>query len=246
MTWIAKTYIANLTPSHVLCTSDRDFGDRLDFGGILMKIRVFWVLGLTTVLTASVASAQSAAPDIIRGTITTLSANNLDITARDGTNVVVKLSPNVTVTTIVTTQLSAVKPGSYVGTAAVKEPNGQYRAMELQVFPESMRGIGLGTRPWNLTKKSSMTNGTVGAMTQTNGTVGNVGGVGDITLTVNDGTGTKIVLVPSTVPVVTFEPGTVAELKPGAHVILFAQKDSDGGLMTSRVQVGKDGLIPPM
>jgi hypothetical protein len=65
-------------------------------------------------------------------------------------------------------------------------------------------------------------------------------------LTVNDGTGTKIVLVPSTVPVVTYEPGTAAELKPGAHVILFAQKDSDGGLMTSRVQVGKDGLTPPM
>jgi hypothetical protein len=211
-----------------------------------MKIRVYWLLGLTTVLTASIASAQSAAPDIIRGTITSLNANSLDITARDGTDVVVKLSPNVTVTTIVATQLSAVKPGSYVGTAAVKEPNGQYRAMELQVFPESMRGVGLGTRPWNLTQKSSMTNGTVGAMTQTNGTVGNVGGNGDTTLTVNDGTGTKIVLVPSTVPVVTYEPGTAAELKPGAHVILFAQKDSAGGLMTSRVQVGKDGLTPPM
>ena len=211
-----------------------------------MKIRVLWVLGLTTVLTAGVASAQSVAPDIIRGTITTFDANSLDITARDDTNVVVKLSPNVTVTTIVATQLSAVKPGSYVGTAAVEEPNGQYRAMELQVFPESMRGVGLGTRPWNLTKKSSMTNGTVGAMTQTNGTVGNVAANGNTTLTVNDGTGTKIVLVPSTVPVVTYEPGTTAELKPGAHVILFAQKDNDGDLTTSRVQVGKDGLTPPM
>jgi hypothetical protein len=91
-----------------------------------------------------------------------------------------------------------------------------------------------------------MTNGTVGTMTQTNGTVGDVGDAGNTELTVNDGSGAKVVIVPPSVPVVTYEPGTAAELKPGAHVILFAQKDSDGNLTTSRVQVGKDGLTPPM
>jgi hypothetical protein len=45
---------------------------------------------------------------------------------------------------------------------------------------------------------------------------------------------------------VTYAPGSIAELKPGAHVILFAQKGSSGALSTSRVQVGKDGLTPPM
>jgi hypothetical protein len=214
--------------------------------GGFMKIRVFLGLGLSMACAAGLASAQSVPPDVIRGTITAVTANSLDLTGRDGRNVVVGLSPEVKVTDIVATQLSDVKPGSYVGTAAVKEPNGQYRAMELQVFPESMRGVGLGTRPWNLTKVSSMTNGTVGAVTQTNGTVGNVGAGGDTTLTVNDGSGTKIILVPATVPVVTYEPGTLAELKPGAHVILFAQKDSDGNLVTSRVQVGRGGLTPPM
>jgi hypothetical protein len=211
-----------------------------------MRTRLLWVLGLAMASTAGLASAQSTAPAIIRGTIVTVAADSLDLTARDGNKIEVKLSPDVKVTDIVATQLSAVKPGSYVGTAAVREPNGQYRAMELQVFPESMRGIGLGTRPWNLTKASSMTNGTVGAMTQTNGSVGNIGGGGDMTLTVNDGSGTKTVLVPATVPVVTYEPGSIAELKPGAHVILFAQKDSEGNLTTSRVQVGKAGLTPPM
>jgi hypothetical protein len=211
-----------------------------------MKKRMSFVLGLAMASTPGLAVAQSTAPDIIRGTIVAVNANTLDITARDGSKVEVKLSPGVTVTDIVATRLSAVKPGSYVGTAVVKEPDGQYRAMELQVFPENMRGAGLGTRPWNLTKGSSMTNGTVGAMTQTNGTVGSVGGGGATTLTVNDGTGTKTVLVPATVPVVTYEPGSAAALKPGAHVILFAQKDSDGSLTTRRVQVGKDGLTPPM
>ena len=211
-----------------------------------MKTRNFWVLGLAMACAPGLALAQNTAPTIIRGTVAVVNANTLDITARDGSKVEVTLSPNVTVTEIVATQLSAVKPGSYIGTAAVKEPNGQYRAMELQVFPESMRGVGLGTRPWNLAKGSSMTNGTVGAMTQTNGTVGSVGAGGATTLTVNDGTGTKTVLVPETVPVVTYQPGTIAELTPGVHVILFAQKDADGSLTTSRVQLGKDGLTPPM
>jgi hypothetical protein len=209
-----------------------------------MKIRVFWLLAM--VLMAGSASAAGDAVIVVRGTIVSVSAKSLDLTARDGSNVVVELSPGMKVTDIVPTQLSAVKAGSYVGTAAVKEPDGQYRAMELQVFPESMRGIGLGTRPWSLTKTSSMTNGTVGSMTQTNGTVGNLGGAGNTELTVNDGSGVKIVLVPETVPVVTYVPGAVADLKAGGHVILFALKDADGTLTTSRVQVGKDGLTPPM
>jgi hypothetical protein len=211
-----------------------------------MKMRSLLVLGLALAPATGMAAQQHMPFDVIRGTIDSVSANSLQLTDRDGSKVTVTLSPNVKVTDIVATELSAVKPGSYIGTAAVKEPNGQYRAMELQVFPESMKGVGLGTRPWSLTANSSMTNGTVGAMSQTNGTVGNVGGNGITTLTVDDGSGTKTVVVPATVPVVTYEPGTMAELKPGAHVILFAQKDSDGNLSTGRVQVGRDGLTPPM
>jgi methionine-rich copper-binding protein CopC len=208
-----------------------------------MKIRVFGVLALAMVLAAQLAHAQASAFTVIRGTIVTASATSLNLTAPDGSTVVIELAPAAKVTEIVPSRLSDVKAGSYVGTAAVREPNGQYRAMELQVFPESMRGVGLGTRPWNLTSQSSMTNGTVGSMTQTNGTVGNIGGT---ELTVNDGSGTKTVLVPASVPVVTYQPGTAAELTPGAHVILFAVKGSDGHLTTSHIQVGKDGLTPPM
>ncbi len=213
-----------------------------------MTKQIFWALAL--MMTAGTAPALSAPPstppDVIRGTITALDGNSLALTVRDGSKVTVTLSPTVKVTEILPSSLAEVKPGSYIGTAAVKEPSGQYRAMELQVFPEKMRGIGLGTRPWSLTTGSSMTNGTVGSMAQTNGTVGSVAANGDMTLTVNDGTGLKTVLVPSTVPVVTYAPGSLAELKPGANVILFAQKDAAGNLTTGRVQVGKDGLTPPM
>ena len=197
-------------------------------------------------LSSGAAVAQGAPPQIIRGTIVTATPASLTLTTPGGSKLTIELAQTLTVTEIVPSSLADVKPGTYIGTAAVKEPNGQYRAMELQVFPESMCGVGKGTRPWNLTKKSTMTNGTVGAMTQTNGTVGAVSGGGDMTLNVDDGTGEKTVLVPSTVPVVSFQPGSASELTPGGHVLLFATKAADGGLSTSRISIGKNGLIPPM
>ena len=80
----------------------------------------------------------------------------------------------------------------------------------------------------------------------TNGTVGSVVGSTDRTLTVKYQGGEKKVLVPADVPIVTFEPGNASELKAGAHVIVQAMKAADGTLSASRVNVGKDGLTPPM
>jgi hypothetical protein len=211
------------------------------------EMRKFLSVGIAAALSAGIASAQTAPPTTtIRGTIDSVTPTVIDLTARDGTRMTIALASHTVVTELVPAKLSDVKSGSYIGTAAIKEPNGQYRALELQVFPESARGRGLGTHPSNLTKNSTMTNGTVGAMTQTNGTVSNTSSNGDLVLSVNDGSGIKSVVVPSTVPVVTYAPGSLSDLQPGAHVILFARKDSNGKLITNRVSVGKNGLTPPM
>jgi hypothetical protein len=201
--------------------------------------------GLIASITAMGGIAFAKAPSLpVRGTISSLSGSTLAITETDGTKLSLTLAPNATVTDVIPGSLADVKAGTYVGTAAIKQPNGNYRAMELQVFPESMRGVGLGTRSWNLAPHSSMTNGTVGGLTHAGGTVGTVSGSGDLTLTVNDGTGTKTVLIPSGVPVVTYAPGSTAELQPGAHVILFPMKAADGTLTTSGINVGNNGLVP--
>ena len=55
----------------------------------------------------------------------------------------------------------------------------------------------------------------------------------------------KKVFVPSTAPIVAYEPATRAALTPGANVILFAVKKDDGSLSTASVNVGKDGLKIP-
>ena len=98
-------------------------------------------------------------------------ASELKITETTGKQILLTLAPGAKVIDVLPASLSDVKAGTYIGTAAIPQPNGTYRAIELQVFPESMRGVGLGTRAWNLKPNSTMTNGTIGGLTQTGGTV---------------------------------------------------------------------------
>jgi hypothetical protein len=59
--------------------------------------------------------------------------------------------------------------------------------------------------------------------------------------------GEKKVVVPPGTPIVTFVAGDKSELKPGAKVIIFsATKKDDGTLEAARVNVGRDGITPPM
>jgi hypothetical protein len=114
--------------------------------------------------------------------------------------------------------------------------DGTLKALEIQVFPESMRGVGEGHRPWDFGPQSSMTNGTVGDLTVADGR----------TLHLKYKDGEQVVFVPPNAPIITYEPATVAALTPGAHVIGFAEQAPDGALTAQRIGVGKDGLVPPM
>jgi len=104
------------------------------------------------------------------------------------------------------------------------------------VFPESMRGTGEGHHPFDLQPRSTMTNGTVGAVTINPGR----------SLTVTYPDGQKTIVVPADTPVVTYEPGSPALLVPGAHVIVMGTEAADGKLSASQILVGKNGLVPPM
>jgi hypothetical protein len=59
--------------------------------------------------------------------------------------------------------------------------------------------------------------------------------------------GEKKVVVPPDTPIVAFVAGEKSELKPGAKIIIFsATRKEDGTLEAARVNVGRDGLTPPM
>jgi hypothetical protein len=74
-----------------------------------------------------------------------------------------------------------------------------------------------------------------------------VAGVDGQVVTVKYSDGEKKVVVPPNTPVVKFVPGTMADLKPGAQIfIVGAQKMPDGTIAAPAINVGRDGVAPPM
>ena len=64
-----------------------------------------------------------------------------------------------------------------------------------------------------------------------------------LTLKYKDG---EKIVVPADTPIVTYIPGEVSELKPGAPIFISAATKQPGGtLKTPRVNVGR-GVVPPM
>jgi len=185
---------------------------------------------------AGAARAQDAPPVRVRGTIDAVNAQSMQVTSRDGQKVTLAVAPNVVITAVLAANIADIKPGSYIGTAAMPQADGSLVAYEIQLFPESMRGVGEGHRPWDLQPHSTMTNGTVGDVVVTEGRV--------LTLRYKDGE--KRVIVPEKAPIITYAPATTAMLTAGAHVIITATRQADGSLVAQRIGVGKDGLVPPM
>lgn len=165
----------------------------------------------------------------------------LSLTTRDGEKVTLNLAPNVTVTALAATPMDMIKPGSYIGTAALPQPDGSLVALEVHIFMESMRGIAEGHRAWDTGgPTSTMTNATVSQM------VASRADARGRMLTLSFPGGEKQVLVPETVPVVAYEPGDRSLIKPGNHVLVTAMKAADGSYRADRITIGRNGLMPPM
>jgi len=186
----------------------------------------------------SAASAQQPPPVRIRGTIESVDGPVLMIKTREGTDMKVRMTDNVAVFGVAKTELSEIKPGSYIGVSAMPEPDGTQKALAVHIFPESQRGAAEGFRPWDLRAGSTMTNATVAET---------VGGTDGQNILVKYKDGEKKVVVPPGTPVVTFVAGDKSEVKPGAKIIIFgAVKKDDGVLEANRVNIGRDGITPPM
>ena len=210
-----------------------------------------WILRASVVLFAAICTVASATwimapaawaqqpPTVrIRGTIEGVDGPLLMIKTREGTDLKVRMTDNVAVFGVAKTDLSEIKPGSYIGVSALPEPDGTQKALAVHIFPENQRGAAEGFRPWDLKPNSTMTNATVAQTVE--GTDGQ-----NILVRYKDGE--KKVVVPSETPIVAFVSGDKSELKAGAKIIIFgAIKKADGSLEANRVGVGRDGIAPPM
>jgi hypothetical protein len=186
---------------------------------------------------AQTAPAQTPPPpERVRGQVVSISADKLTLKARNGKTETIALAPDWSVTLVTPVAVSAIQPGSFIGTTEVDKPDGTGRSLEVHVFPPGVK-MGEGHYDWDLKPHSMMTNGTVGKVT-----AGHKGQELDITYP----TGAKHVVVPKNVPVVQMGPGDRSMIKPGAHIFLIAGKKTDGSLITNRMVVGVNGAAPPM
>lgn len=203
---------------------------------LMLRVLVVSLMALNVVVSA--AWAQQPQTVRIRGTIEAVDGPVLSIKSREGADVKVRVTDNVTVFGVVKTDLSEIKEGSYIGVTALPEPDGTQRAIAVQIFPENQRGAAEGFRPWDLRPNSTMTNATVAQTVK--GTEGQ-----NILVKYKDGE--KQVVVPPDTPIVSFVAGDRSELKPGVKIIIFgALKKDDGTLEANRINVGRDGITPPM
>jgi hypothetical protein len=190
-------------------------------------------------LPAGAALGQAAPPSVARAVIESVSPDGASLTVRTraGDEETVHLSDKTAVTLILPASLADVKPGAFIGVAALPGAEGQLKAMEVHVFPEAMRGTGEGHRPFDLAPQSTMTNCAVSAR---------VDGVDGANLTVTYNGGRQVIVVDPKTPIVTFAPGAKADLKPQAAIVARGLKEGDGSIDASRILVGKDGLVPPL
>jgi len=189
------------------------------------------------VLSLAPAAAQQQGPSRIRGTITGITGDTLDATARDGSAVKITLASDVVVNGLVKSSLADVKPGSFIGVTGMPQADGSQKAVEVHIFPEKARGTGEGFRAWDLRPNSTMTNATVAQEVE-----GNDGK--SLTLKYKDGE--KKIDIATDTPIVLFVDGDKSDIKAGAKFIAFVTKESDGTLSSKRIVIGKDGLTPPM
>jgi hypothetical protein len=198
--------------------------------------RTLVAAGIAFICAVLPASAQETLR--IRGTIEAVDGAVYVVKNRDGAELKVTITDPQLYVAIVKSTMADIKPGQFVGATGMTQPDGSQKAIEVHIFPESMRGTGEGHYDWDLRPNTKMTNANV---EQT------VGGVDGPVLTVKYKDGEKKVLVTPETVVVTYVIGDKADLKPGTKIFVgAAKKGTDGTWQTPRVTYGKDGLTPPM
>jgi hypothetical protein len=214
-------------------------------------------LSLSWLLAAAVSASAQTPLVKLGGDVVMLDGPNLELRSRGGETLAIRLSDHLRISARSPAGVGMIKQGAYVGTTAVAQPDGTLVASEVQVFPESMRGIGEGHRPMSpgsgAAAGTTMTNATVAGVaggkagnTMTNATVSSVApGERALRMTLTYKGGEKIVVVPEGILMFMTEAADRGSLVPGAHVIAYVAKQPDGILLAERVSVGKNGYVPP-
>jgi hypothetical protein len=196
--------------------------------------RTLAATSLALICMALPASAQETVR--IRGTIERVEGPVYVVKNRDGAELKLTVTDNPLFVAIAPSAMADIKPGMFIGSAGMMQPDGTQKAIEVHIFPESMRGTGEGHYDWDLKPQSKMTNGNVEQ---------SVAAVDGPVLSVKYKDGEKKLLVTPETVVVTYVPGNKDELQPGTKIfVAAAKKQPDGTLQTPRITYGRNGAGP--
>jgi hypothetical protein len=196
--------------------------------------RILSAISFALVFIAWPASAQETVR--IRGTVERIEGPVYVVKNRDGVELKLTVTDNPLFVAIAPSTMADIKPGMFVGSAGTMQSDGTQKAIEVHIFPESMRGTGEGHYDWDLKPNTKMTNGNVEQ---------SVSAVDGPILSVKYKDGEKnLVVTPETV-VVTYVTGSKDDIKPGTRIfVAAAKKQPDGTLQTPRITYGRNGAGP--
>lgn len=206
-----------------------------------MSKLIFCLAALLYVLPGYVA-AQSPPQETqhvtVRGVLSQVSQDLLQVRERQGEMLTLKLTPASRLFSVFPATLADARPGVFIGVGALPLADGTLEAREIHLFAERLRGTGEGHTSWRLP------DGTPGSMT--NGTVGTLSEVREGRLVVSYAGGQQTVQTTPRTPVVFVDLGQRDTLQPGQHVVLTV----DSGAQPHSAEVirgfiGMKGVTPP-
>jgi len=207
-----------------------------------MKHLIASAMLAATVALGGLSAAADSAPVHLRGEVDSVNGSSFEVTPFGGAKAEVAWNNTTRFASLKAAQLSDITPGMFVGTAAIPQPDGTLKALEIHIFPENLRGTGEGYRPFPQVAQGTMTNATVTNIAAASGASSDGGKT--LTLTYKDGHQT--VVVPKGIPIVLIGAADASMLTPHAKVSVTAAKDAAGKLTATRLLIGLDGVTPPI
>jgi hypothetical protein len=192
-----------------------------------------WILAACVVATAG---AQQPQPARVRGTIQSFDGQKLALATQSEGAVELSVSGATGINGVEAKTIQDIGDNTFIGATAVKDKNGRWRATEIHIFPESMRGAGEGHYAWDL-PDSSMTNGAV---------TGNTAARRGRTLKVRYAGGETDVDVTRKTEIVALTAGDRSLLVPGATVFALVVPGEGGAANAVAIVAETAGVKPPM
>jgi hypothetical protein len=206
--------------------------------------------GILGVIIAAGLAAAAQADELqrIRGQVTQVDGSTITVKTAKGVTMRLGLPESAPVFALSKATFGELDFGTYVGAVSVKLGENVYspivrdslswlhKGFELRLIDESLRGIAVGHTKWDLTADSVMTHGWVDDLE-------------DRVISIKYGPTEQEetdVEVPRDAPVLRMSRGERSLVRPGAGVMVGAQKGADGSYTGVFVFVGRDGIVPPL